>query len=199
MPERPRIRPAGGQAPSSSQRHSQGAGSVFGLSVFAAFFSLVIVYTAQAHGPRPQVIGLTISQAPGGGVHALTNNQGVFADLNFSYRWVCEDAIYPLAFTQGLALFGPFDERWVVATNHGVHVSVDSGCDFNAASGNVGRMRTAGQWRFRDSDLLITASAPDQPNTIYQALIEARPGRMPLRPLPACCIDAVVTGRGRSG
>ena len=58
-----------------------------------------------SHGPRPEVIGLTVSAMPGGGIHALTDNQGVFAALNFSYKWVCEDAIYPLARTQGLALF----------------------------------------------------------------------------------------------
>ena len=140
-------------------------------SLFASLLCLLITLTqARAHGPRPKVVNLTVSNGPTGAIHALTSNQGVFADLNASYRWVCEDAIYPLAFTQGLALFGEFDSRWVVATNHGIHVSEDAGCDFEPVIGELGRIRTAGLWRHPLHDTLFSGSVrPDGPNRLYRS------------------------------
>ncbi len=156
------------------QKEAPRCGYLLGMKLHLQIVLCLLVVSwslsAHAHGPRPQVLELSVSYTPGGGVHALTNNQGVFADLNSTYRWVCEDAIYPLANTQGLALFGESDERWVVATNHGIHISMNSGCEFAPASGDVGVMRTAGLWRFSDTDLLMTGSMKlGEPNRLYKS------------------------------
>jgi len=142
---------------------------------FVFALSLVWPTLSLSHGPRPQVIGLSVSQLPGGGIHALTDNQGVFADLNFSYKWVCEDAIYPFARTQGLALLGPDETRWLVATNHGLHVSVDGGCDFEAVDHPIGSMRLSGLWENPVTEGVVTATAsPDSPSNLFASTDEGR-------------------------
>jgi hypothetical protein len=145
-------------------------------------FLLLWPASTLAHGPRPEVIGLTLSETPGGGVHALTNNQGVFAALNFNYKWICEDAIYPLARTQGLALLGLHELRWLVATNHGLHVSVDDGCDFQAVDHALGIERLSGLWKNPLTQGVVTATAtPDEPSILFESIDEGRTWtRLPL-------------------
>ncbi len=128
-----------------------------------------------AHGFRPEVVSLTLSRAMPGAVHGLTNNQGIFANLSGTYRWICEDAVYPFAKTQGLALYGAAEERWLVATNHGLHVSFDGGCDFEAVDHELGGMRLTGLWRHDADDALITISGePGVPNRVFLSRDEGR-------------------------
>ena len=84
-----------------------------------------------SHGVRPRVTDLvTTSDGNGTNVHALTTNQGVYAQLKSQYRWVCEDAVFPLAETVGLAIQNVDPPRWLIATRRGLFLSNDSGCSY---------------------------------------------------------------------
>ena len=121
-----------------------------------------------AHGPDPEVIRLSSSTGPGSGVYALTTNQGILAYLNFEYKWVCEDAIYPFAKTNALVIDEREPSRWLVATNHGVHISTDNGCDFSPVDHPLARMRAVGLWqRPEGSRTVVAADRVDEGSLLF--------------------------------
>lgn len=153
------------------------AHSVFhGVIVLMAMLGSLEV--AQAHGPRPEVVGLTLSGVGNDAVHALTSNQGVFAQHDGQYRWVCEDAVYPFAKTHSLILSGEAEQRWLVATNYGLHVSTDGGCDFAPVEHALGTTRVAGAWRQPDAEGIVVLEANvDGPNDVLLSTDEGETWR----------------------
>lgn len=137
-----------------------------------AFQSLLLLtsmsVTAYGHGPDPEVIALSSSPGPGASIHALTTNQGILAHLNFEYKWVCEDAIYPFARTNALIIDVQDPSRWLVATNHGVHLSSNGGCDFSAVEHPLAQMRAMGLWqRPRGQRTVVAAEDADGQSSLF--------------------------------
>ena len=129
-----------------------------GRSIRALLLLLLASALGYAHGPDPEVIRLSSSTGPGAGIYALTTNQGILAYLNFEYKWICEDAIYPFARTNALVIDEREPSRWLVATNYGLYISTDNGCDFSPVDHALARMKTVGLWQRPNGSRIIAAA-----------------------------------------
>ena len=110
-----------------------------------------------SHGVRPRVTDLvTTSDGNGTNVHALTTNQGVYAQLKSQYRWVCEDAVFPLAETVGLAIQNVDPPRWLIATRRGLFLSNDSGCSYTP----VEPLQVKPSWLFTTTKRALSLRCP---------------------------------------
>ncbi|MBV71037.1 MAG: hypothetical protein CMH52_06760 [Myxococcales bacterium] len=140
-------------------RHAR---TVFARAVYSLLLLAFLSISAYGHGPDPKVIALSSSTGPGDGIHALTTNQGILVYLNFEYKWVCEDAIHPFARTNALVIDDQDPSQWLVATNYGVHRSIDGGCDFSAVDHPLAHMRAVGLWPRPNGQRTVVAAENDE-------------------------------------
>ena len=119
---------------------------------------LVLPNLVLAHGERPQVSAIVMTEADPGAPWVLTDNQGLFADIKDDFRWLCEDAVSPGSGIRGLAVYGALHQRIVAATTAGLFTSEDGGCEWRRAEGEVGAQRLVGLYQGHDPDDLVVAS-----------------------------------------
>ncbi|MCA9537649.1 MAG: hypothetical protein KC620_02100, partial [Myxococcales bacterium] len=130
--------------------------------------TLVLPGLALAHGDRPRVVGLVFP--PGGEadtVYALTDQQGLFANPKSGFRWLCEDAVAPLAGLRGLAFAG---QRLVAATSVGLFASEDGGCGWARVEGPPAGHRLAGLWTHpTDGGWLVASQGEGVLNGVWRS------------------------------
>ena len=123
-------------------------------------FLVIISWTqATAHGDRPRATHIVFLDAHPDVAWILTDSQGIFANIKTGFRWLCEDAVAPLAGVRGLFVGGEEANQWAVATTQGLYTSNNSGCGFERASGVAGTHRMVGLWSHPTDTTLLTASS----------------------------------------
>ena len=90
---------------------------------------------AMAHGPQPRVTGFVFPAPFNGQAWAVTNNQGIYAHTPDGYQWLCEDAAAPGAGV--IDLVAVTDTHWVIATDSGVFLTTDAGCNYHQVDESI--------------------------------------------------------------
>lgn len=94
------------------------------------------------HGGEPSITALRFPAHRPGEVWAITDNQGLYAELGGTTAWLCEDAVAPAAGIDDIVALGD-GQRWLILTEEGLFTSGDGGCSFGGPPAALAEQQVA--------------------------------------------------------
>lgn len=139
-----------------------------------ALVLLLLPALAWAHGGQPQARHLHFAPQFPDTVFAATDTQGLYiGGPRGDYRWLCEDAVAPLAGVRFATPIGAGQTRWLVGAEEGLFLTEDRGCGFEATlaeplAGN--RAVAADRHPERPDEVLVATDGFGRPNDVWRSV-----------------------------